>query len=127
MKDFSKYIGKYAFISHPYSDNPEKNKKIVDKICRYWKKKGIIPLSPIHLFSFYDGDEGQREKIMQVCYRLIDIADVVFMYGDAPGCKLERKYAEKKKKPIEIFYNEHKDINYISCMYLMRENKGVKM
>lgn len=121
------YTGKYAFISHPYSDNPKKNRELVDKICRYWKAKGVIPISPIHLFSFYDSDEGSRNKIMRACFRLIDFCDVVFLYGQAPGCKDEENYARYIGVPVEVFYNEHKDISFTSCEYLMRENKGVKL
>lgn len=118
-------IGKYAFISHPYAKSPSENKIKVDKVCKYWVKKGVIPLSPLHLFMFYE-DDSKREEIMNICFKLIDIADVVFIYGDSRGCKLERAYAEEIGKPVIIFYKE-KDINYINCMYLMRENKGVNL
>ena len=69
------YKGKYAFISHPYKDNPEENKKSVDRICKYLAGQGIIPISPIHLFSFYENDNN-REEIMNICYELIKISDV---------------------------------------------------
>ena len=64
--------GKYAFISHPFANNPEGNRKKVDKICKYWVKKGVIPISPLHMFSFYE-DDSDREKILNICYKLIDI------------------------------------------------------
>lgn len=118
--------GKYAFISHPYANSPKDNKIKVDKICKYWSKKGVIPISPLHLFSFYE-DDSNREEIMNICYKLIDIADVIFIYGDSEGCKLERVYAEKQDKPVYVFFNEKKDINFISCMYLMREKGGVNI
>lgn len=97
--------GKYAFISHPYAGNPKENKIKVDKICRYWVKKGAIPISPLHLFMFYD-DDSNREEILNICFKLIDMSDVIFIYGDSEGCRLEREYAEEKGKPILIFYNE---------------------
>ena len=97
--------GKYAFISHPYADNPTQNKIKVDKVCKYWAKKGIIPISPLHLFSFYE-DDSNRDEIMNVCYKLIDIADVVFVYGDSEGCRLEKAYAEKTGKPVFVFKEE---------------------
>lgn len=118
--------GKYAFISYPYANSPKDNKIKVDKICKYWSKKGVIPISPLHLFSFYE-DDSNREEIMNICYKLIDIADVIFIYGDSEGCKLERVYAEKQDKPVYVFFNEKKDINFISCMYLMREKGGVNI
>ena len=101
--------GKYAFISHPYADDPTRNKIKVDKVCKYWAKKGIIPISPLHLFSFYE-DDSNRDEIMNVCYKLIDMADVVFVYGDSEGCRLEKVYAEKKGKPVFVFYGEGKKL-----------------
>jgi hypothetical protein len=38
-------------------------------------------------------DDLQREEILQVCYRLIDICDEVWIYGDSEGCRKEREYA----------------------------------
>ena len=116
-------IGKYAFISHPYVDNPTQNKIKVDKICKYWAKKGIIPISPLHMFSFYE-DDSNREKILNICYKLIDIVDVVFIYGDSEGCRLEKEYAKEKGKPIFVFYDEH-EINFHNCKKLMEEKSGV--
>ena len=117
--------GKYAFISHPFINDPEGNRKKADKICKYWVRKGVIPISPLHLFSFYDND-SEREKILDICYKLIDIADVVFMYGDSEGCRLEREYAKKRGKPIFVFYNEYK-INFNSCKKLMEEKSEVQL
>ena len=97
--------GKIVFISHPYSDDPVGNKEKVDKICRYWVKQGVIPISPLHLFSFYDNDTD-RNTIMEICYHLIDKCDLVFMYGDSLGCTMEREYAEDNDKKVVIFYNE---------------------
>ena len=99
------YKGKYAFISHPYRDNPEENKKSVDRICKYLARQGIIPISPLHLFSFYEND-CNREEIMNICYELIKISDVVFVFGDSEGCRMERKFAYEIDKPIEVFFNE---------------------
>ena len=117
--------GKYAFISHPFANDPEGNRKKVDKICKYWVKKRVIPISPLHLFSFYEGD-NDREKILNICYKLIDIADVVFIYGDSEGCRLEKEYAKKKKKPIFIFYDEY-EMNFQNCKRLMEEKSGVQL
>ena len=114
--------GKYAFISHPYSQSPEKNKAKVEKICKYWVRQGVIPISPLHLFAFYENDD-EREKIMEFCYRLIDNVDVVLKYGNSEGCLLERRYAESIGVPVLLFYNrkEKRKPNYTECYYLMRE------
>ena len=117
--------GKYAFISHPYSDSPTENIIKVDKICKYWARQGVIPISPLHLFSFYE-DDNAREDIMEFCYRLIDNVDLVFVHGDSKGCRLEREYAEKIGKPVEIFYQEKRVPNFKECYYLMQE-KGLSL
>ena len=99
------YKGKYVFISHPFTDNPIENRKSVDNICKYLIKQGLIPISPLHLFSFYEEDKN-REDIMKICYELIKISDVVFVFGDSEGCNMEREFANKINKPIEVFFNE---------------------
>ena len=63
---------KRIFISHPYKDDPNGNKKRVDTICRgLAEKDDILPISPLHLFSFMK-DDSNIEEILQVCFRLID-------------------------------------------------------
>lgn len=61
------------YIAHPYSDNPEKRLKQVDKICKEVRKEGYIPISPLHLFSFVEAETpGLRERILEICKELID-------------------------------------------------------
>ncbi len=106
---------KRVFISHPYKDDPKGNKKRVDTICRELaeregkrvdticrelaEREGIFPISPLHLFSFME-DDLQREEILQVCFRLIDICDEVWVYGDSEGCRKEREYALSRGKKV---------------------------
>lgn len=96
---------KFIFISHEYSSNPIENKKKVDKICKYLIRHDIIPLSPLHLFSFYDED-ADREYIMKACKHLIDMADEVWIYSNSPGCMEEMKYAVSKGKKVFIMFKE---------------------
>ena len=94
---------KRVFISHPYKDDPKGNKKRVDTICRELAEKDdILPISPLHLFSFMENDE-KREEILQVCYRLIDICDEVWIYGDSEGCKREAEYAQRAGKVVRMY------------------------
>lgn len=127
MIDFDKYKGKYVFISHPYSNDPKGNKRKVEDICKYLKNKGMIPISPLHLFAFYEGDEGSRDKIMEYCYHLMDKCVADFMFGTAPGCLDEARYARKIKIPVIKFYPECKMPNHKGFTYLMQEKKGVEM
>ena len=45
-------------------------------------------------------NDGKREEILQVCFRLIDICDEVWIYGDSEGCRREAKYAKSVGKPV---------------------------
>ena len=94
---------KRVFISHPYKDEPKGNKKRVDTICRELAEKDdIIPISPLHLFSFMENDD-KREEILQVCFRLIDICDEVWIYGDSEGCRMELEYARSIGKVVRMY------------------------
>ena len=90
---------KRVFISHPFSSDPEGNRVRVDIICHDLVKQGILPISPLHLFSFME-DDLQREEILHVCFRLIDICDEVWIYGDSEGCEKERDYALSRGKKV---------------------------
>lgn len=94
---------KLVFISHPYASNPDLNKIKVDKICKYLIKHDIVPVSPLHMFSFYTED-ADRGEIMRTCKHLIDICDELWVYGDSKGCKEEANYARLQGKHIEICY-----------------------
>lgn len=83
-----------TFISYPFSSNPEKNRQDADKICRQILKthKDILPISPLHLFSYMETDD-ERENIMNVCYKLIEICPDFWSYGKSDGCQAELAYA----------------------------------
>lgn len=89
------------FISHPYASNPELNKIKVDKICRELVAEGYTPISPLHLFSFYD-DDSNREEVLEVCYHLIECVDELWCYGDSEGCRLEMNYAHCIDIPVRL-------------------------
>jgi len=100
---------KKVFISHPLTGDIEGNRKKVDRICRYIVGQGLLPISPLHLFSYIDEeDERLRNEIMEVCYRLIDLSDEVWIYGNSEGCKMEKEYAELKGKEVIMLLGEKK-------------------
>lgn len=96
---------KKIFVSHPLNGDFEGNRKKVDIICKYLIRQGLLPISPLHLFQFLDEETPElRKVIMEVCYRLIDMCDEVWIYGNSEGCKLERGYAEWIGKKVVIFF-----------------------
>jgi len=90
---------KLVFISHPFSDDPKKNRKLVDKICKDITNKhpDILPISPLHLFGFLEKDGKYRDKIMEVCYLLIALTDETWIYiydqSKTTGQVLENNFA----------------------------------
>lgn len=90
-----------VFVSHPLSGDFEGNRARVNRICKRIAESGRLPISPLHLFSFYDSEDDElREAIMQVCFRLIDICDEVWVYGDSDGCRREAAYARSIGKSV---------------------------
>lgn len=101
---------KKVFISHPLNGDFEGNRKKANIICKYIIRQGYLPISPLHSFLFIDEETPElRSEIMSVCYRLIDISDEVWVYGDSEGCRLEKQYAEKVGKKIVILYKRNRD------------------
>ena len=121
---------KRVFISHPFSSDPEGNRVRVDIICHDLVKQGILPISPLHLFSFMEEDL-KREEILQVCFRLIDICDEVWIYGDSEGCEKERDYALSRGKKVlnkcGDQNGETKQINSRNYKKINRGNQGRKL
>lgn len=99
---------KKVFISHPFAKDKLINRMKAEKICR--DIKGVIPISPLHLFGFMDNDT-HREEIMKVCYNLIDICDEVWVYGDSEGCRKEKEYAELKGKRVVVINGKTEEQN----------------
>ena len=93
---------KRVFISHPYKSNPEKNMKKVDEICKKVIDEGddVLPISPLHLFSFFEVEEAYREEIMDTCYDMIKDCDEVWVYGTSDGCVKEIMYADLLDKKV---------------------------
>ena len=74
---------KRVFISHPLSDDIEKNRKLVDDICKdiMEKHENVLPISPLHMFSYIEEEKNEiRQEIMETCYDLIDDCEEVWIY-----------------------------------------------
>ena len=95
---------KLLFISHPYSDNPDDNKKKVNKICKKLFNEGKIPLSPLHMLS-YMSDDRHRKAIILICKSLMVVSTecLFYMYEElSEGQKIEIDYAGKIGKPVRV-------------------------
>jgi hypothetical protein len=114
LPEFIKSRQRLIFISHKFKDNPTENRQMVDKICHYWYRKGYIPISPLHLFSYMD-DDRDRKIVMAISKALILLCPTVAVYHQSEGCREEEKFALKHNKKVLRFYEEitEEDIEYI--------------
>ena len=95
---------KKIFVSHPLTGNIEGNRKIERQLTKEIIAAGAgLPISPLQLFGFIEEEtEEQRKPIMEICKDLIKVCDEVWIYGDSPGCKEEKEFAERIGKKVVI-------------------------
>lgn len=96
-----------VFISHPFQGDEEENIRKVNNICKsiMSKNKDILPISPLHLWSFMEEDGIYRQEILLFCFNLIFISDEVwfYKYGElSSGQRKELEYAKRADKRIRI-------------------------
>ncbi|AZF90189.1 MAG: DUF4406 domain-containing protein [Phage 5P_2] len=97
-----------VFISHPYKNDPIGNLKRITEICRRIVEPNVLPLSPLHAFSFLKETEN-RARIMEFCFWLISLCDEVWVCGDwhkSEGCCQEIEWARQMGKPL-VFLDEN--------------------
>jgi hypothetical protein len=80
-----------VFIEHPFHDNPEKNRRIVQRICRDIcdNEPDVIPLAPHLALSFLD-ETTERDRALASCVEIIS------------GCQELRFYGTKITEGMEI-------------------------
>lgn len=87
---------KKVYIAHPLRGaNREKNVEEVTKICKKITElfPDVLPISPIHAFSFLDdcGEAGEK-KALDLCLEMIKSCDEAWFFGeweDSEGCNVE--------------------------------------
>ena len=100
-----------VFISHPFQGDEKENIKKVNNICKsiMSKNKDILPISPLHLWSFMEEDGIYRQEILLFCFDMISFSDEVwfYKYGElSSGQKKELEYAKLANKKIRIIEME---------------------
>jgi hypothetical protein len=103
-----------VYISHPLRGDIDpkkpdisriaKNQNEVDQICRHIAEDypHILPLSPINAFSFL-GVLKDDETALDMCLKLLELADELWVYGDwdtSEGCRMEIERARELNLPI---------------------------
>ena len=94
---------KLVYVAHEFKGK-KSNKEAISHICRRLVKFGIIPISPVHAFSFlHDNIPEERSKTLEFCENLVEACDCLFLTGDwerSEGCILERNVALAEMIPI---------------------------
>lgn len=89
---------KKVYIAHPLRGaEREKNVEEVTRICQKITElfPDVLPISPIHSFSFLDdcGAEGEK-KALELCLEMVKTCDELWLFGDwrnSEGCVAENR------------------------------------
>lgn len=94
---------KRIYISHPFANDIEGNRKKVTEICRELEAQGYLPISPIHLFG-WKVDDSNREEVLKADLELMWLCEELWKYGESEGCNLEEEYATTCDIPVRRMY-----------------------
>ncbi|GAB6170949.1 hypothetical protein JCM15765_04270 [Paradesulfitobacterium aromaticivorans] len=101
------YTVKRIFVSHPFRGNETENFREVTVICRRLMKIGIMPISPLHAFSFmHEHAPGERETALRFGRELMEQnAHEHWLFGAwerSDGCGDELRWAHELIIPVRI-------------------------
>jgi len=96
---------KKIYVAHPFQGKRE-NMQAITHICQRLVRFGVMPISPVHSFSFLsDKVPEDREKALEFCEKLLGSADEIWFFGacvNSEGCKRECKAAIMKSMFIRV-------------------------
>lgn len=93
---------KNVYIAHPLrgaehytEDQCRKNTAMVAQICMAISRDyntTIVPISPVHAFSFFDTLKCDQKQVLEYCHSLLEACDDMWVFGDwaaSAGCLSE--------------------------------------
>ena len=95
-----------VYVAHPLRGDVVGNMGSVERICKMIEAMdSIMPVSPLHAFSFVDplGDQG---KVLRWCRELLSLCDEVWVFGEdlaveqSEGVQLEIGWARELGIPM---------------------------
>ena len=92
--------GKIVYLSGKITDNPDYKKDFASAEL-FLLQMGYMVVNPARLDEV--AKELTYEQYMQICYRLIDIADIIFMvsgWQKSKGANAELSYAKSLGKKV---------------------------
>lgn len=94
------------FISHPYRNNPKRNRECITAIFLTLINYNVMPISPIHMFSpLNDNEPTERELGLRFCEEMIPLCDEIWFFDEwweSEGCWREMEVARKGKSTIRV-------------------------
>jgi hypothetical protein len=104
---------KKVYVAHKFQGKKQ-NREAITHICRALVKLGILPISPVHAFSYlHDNIPEERERALEFSKELIETCDALFLTGeweDSEGCIEERNTALIEMIPIYIIEGWNGDV-----------------
>lgn len=93
--------GKIVYLSGLKTDSEScKNEFVCAEL--FLKQMGYVVLNPVEIFK--ELGKLNYEKSMQICYRLVDVADIIFMvsgWQKSKGANAELSYAKSLGKEVK--------------------------
>jgi len=84
---------KLVYVCSPYGGLMDNIKKAW-KYCRYVVEKGHVPIAPQVIFPFFMSEENERELIMKMNKKILEVCDELWIFGNkiTEGMYEEIKY-----------------------------------
>ncbi|HLC31232.1 MAG TPA: hypothetical protein VJK51_01055 [Candidatus Nanoarchaeia archaeon] len=92
-----------------YCATPSRLSHKTDEIMEFVRQQNNAPLHPFKAlpFNYFEGSPTiGREKTIEWCLRLLEIADEFALCGVSHGTLQELIHAQKKAKPIKLYLKE---------------------
>lgn len=100
-----------VYISHPFTGNEEKNRKLARKIsadlCKKAKEynSAIAIINPCDCIRYAEKAELPYEECIQICLKLIEKCDALLLasgWEKSRGCVTEAAYAVHLNIPVSV-------------------------
>lgn len=117
-------MGKLIYVCSPYSGDIENNVRIAKKYSRYVVEQGHFPIAPHLLLPQFMDEETEREKAMELNYKLLDKVDELWIFGEetTEGMLDEISYATTKGIPISNYDVDEVKFEVLNNAFSLKKN-----
>lgn len=91
-----------------YCATPSRLSQHSELISRFVADQGFGPLHPFVAlpYELFEGGRIGRERSMEYCFRLVDVADEFWMFGVSNGTLQEAVRAIRSGKPVSLHFQD---------------------